>query len=87
MRTIFVDSNFKCHPFNDGAMTAVETDFFDNKCGTFIEGYCCKIREGSTQMYQWRDHGELSAVQAQYELDMAEAAAAYQEGVNSVYDQ
>ena len=36
---IFVDSDFKCHVNDDGTMTAVETDFFDGKCTTFIEGY------------------------------------------------
>lgn len=39
MKTIYIDSDFKCHTINNGAMTAVETDFFDNKCDAFIEGY------------------------------------------------
>lgn len=36
---IYIDSDFKCHITDDGAMIAVETDFFDGKCDTFIEGY------------------------------------------------
>ena len=36
---IYIDSDFKCHTVNDGTMTSVETDFFDGKCDTFIEGY------------------------------------------------
>ena len=29
MKTIYIDSDFKCHLVDDGTMTAVETDFFD----------------------------------------------------------
>lgn len=39
MRTIYIDSDFKCHVSGDGTMTAVETDFFDGKCDALIEGY------------------------------------------------
>ena len=39
MRTIYLDHEYMCHVTNDGTMTAVETDFFDGKCDTFIEGY------------------------------------------------
>ena len=39
MRTIYLDSDFKCHVVNDGTMTAVETDYFDGKCDSYIEGY------------------------------------------------
>lgn len=39
MRIIYVDSEFRCHISNDGTMTPVETDFFDGKCNTFVEGY------------------------------------------------
>ena len=39
MKTIYLDSDFKCHSFDDGTMTSVETDFFDGKCDAYIEGY------------------------------------------------
>lgn len=39
MRTVYIDSDFKCHITDDGTMRAVETDFFDQKCDSFIEGY------------------------------------------------
>ena len=39
MRTIYIDSEFKCHTINDGTMKAAETDFFDGKCDEFINGY------------------------------------------------
>lgn len=37
--TIYIDSDFKCHATDGDGLTAVETDFFDGKCKTFIEGY------------------------------------------------
>ena len=37
--TIYIDNDYKCHVADDGTMTAVETDAFDGKCGTYIEGY------------------------------------------------
>lgn len=39
MKTIYIDSDYKCHVTDDGTMTAVETDAFDGKCNTYIEGY------------------------------------------------
>ena len=84
MRTIYIDSEFKCHTSDDGTMTAVETDFFDGKCDSFVEGYCYEVRENSTSIYPWKPYGELAAAQVQYELDQAELATAYQKGVNSV---
>ena len=48
MKTIYIEPNtFKCHVFNDGTLIAVETDEFDGKCDTFIEGYRF-IPEGET---------------------------------------
>lgn len=39
MKTIYIDTDFKCHTSGDGTMTAVETDAFDGKCPEYIEGY------------------------------------------------
>lgn len=39
MKTIYLDSDFKCHAADDGTLRAVETDFFDGKCDTMLEGY------------------------------------------------
>ena len=95
MRTIYLDSVFKCHVTDDGTMTAVETPFFDGKCSAFVEGYRF-IPSGETwtredgavfrgeMIAPWKPYNELAAAQAQYEADMAELAEAYQEGVNSV---
>ena len=93
MRIIYIDSDFKCHVTNDGTMTAVETDFFDGKCDAYIEGFRFvppgESRVGSDGIaYEgispWKDMNELAAAQAQYDRMMAEAAAAYREGVNSI---
>lgn len=84
MKTIYIDSEFKCHTSNDGTMTPVETDFFNGKCDAFVEGHCCKTKENSVAIYPWKPYRELAAAQTQYERDWAELNAAYQEGVNSV---
>lgn len=47
MKTIYLDSDFVCHLENDGTMTAVETDAFDNKEKAYIEGYRY-VPEGQT---------------------------------------
>ena len=92
---IYIDPDFKCHTSNDGTMTTVETDFFDGKCQTLIEGYrFVPVGESWTRsdgvvfhgemIAPWKDYSLLAAAQAQYELDQAELAAAYQEGVDSI---
>ena len=94
-KTIYLDTEFKCHVTNDGTMTAIETDFFDGMCDIMIEGYRY-VPEGKDwtrldgeifhgeMIAPWKPYSELAAAQAQYEADLAEAAAAYQEGVDSV---
>ena len=95
MRTIYIDSDFKCHIYDDGTMTAVETAFFDGKCDAFVEGYRFVpageswIREDGVvftgeMIAPWKPYSELAAAQQQYERDQDELVAAYQEGVNSV---
>ena len=39
MRTIYIDSDFKCHVTDDGTMTEIQTDYFNGKCDALIEGY------------------------------------------------
>ena len=97
MRTIYIDSDYKCHTINDGTMTAVETGFFNEKCDAFIEGHRFVpsgeiwIREdgevfSGEMISTLKDCDKLDASQEQYERDMAELEAAYQKGVNSAYD-
>lgn len=97
MRTIYVDSDFKCHVTDDGTMTAVETVFFDGKCDIFVEGYCCEINKDCDRMYPWKPLAELDEAQRSYERELlvdlqansipiSELEASYQEGVNGAYD-
>lgn len=77
---IYIDSNFKCHTSNDGTMTPVETDFFNNKCTAFIEGYRF-IPSGETWIREdgitfngemispWKNYSELDAAQREYERE------------------
>lgn len=76
--TVYIDKDFKCHTVNDGTMTAVETDFFDGKCNTFIEGYRFVPSGESWTRYDgvvfegemiapWKDYAELDNAQREYE--------------------
>ena len=69
MGTIYIDSDYKCHVANDGTMTAVEDGFFDNKCDSFIEGFCYDTSKGYAQIYPWKDYAELDAAQREYERE------------------
>lgn len=78
MKIIYLDSNFCCHPTDDGTMTAIETFFFEDKCDTFIEGYRF-IPEGQTwtrpdgkvfhgeMITPWKPYSKLDAAQREYE--------------------
>lgn len=74
MKTIYIDSEFKCHLSDDGTMTAVQTEFFDGKCDAFTEGYCYDTGNGYVSVYPWKPYSELAAAQAQYEQDLADRA-------------
>lgn len=85
--------------FREVVLSENAKTFFSNKCTAFIEGYRLKpegetwVREdgkvfsGGEMITPWKPYDELDAAQTQYEADLAEAAAAYQEGVDSAYDQ
>ena len=85
MKTIYIDSDFKCHVANDGAMMAVETKFFDGKCDAYIEGFRFvpagkiwtredgAIFEGE-MIAAWMDYNELDQVQRQHERELARVA-------------
>lgn len=89
---IYVDLEHKCHITNPGG-TYREIDvpeILERKCPAYIEGYCCNDSQGYLAVYPWRDLALLEEFQAHYEAQQTEllaaADAAYQEGVNSVYD-
>lgn len=77
---VYIDTEYKCHVSNDGVMTPVETDFFDNKCGTFIEGYrFVPVGESWTRsdgviftgemIAPFKPYDELDAAQREYERE------------------
>ena len=78
MKTIYIDSDFKCHISNDGTMIAVETDFFDGKCNTYIEGHRF-VPQGESwtradgvvfegeMVTSWKADDELDEAQREYE--------------------
>lgn len=75
---IYIDKEYHCHTSNpDGAFREIETDFFDGKCATLIEGYRF-IPNGDSwidngvQLFgemiaPWKDYNELDAAQREYE--------------------
>lgn len=77
---IYIDKDFKCHPFNDGTMTEIEADFFNGKCDEFIEGYRFvpageswtrtdgKIFNGE-MITPWKPYKELDIAQRAYEQE------------------
>ena len=93
---IYIDSNYRCHTTNpDGAYREIETDFFNGKCDTFIEGYIfVPIGESLTSpdgtvihggyVAPWKPYSELDAAQREYERQLlAEYAEALKTlGVN-----
>lgn len=93
---IYIDSDCKCHVSDDGTMTAVEDEFFDGKCKTFIEGFRLKpddeiwvrsdgeVFEGSKMISPWKDYAELDAAQRNYEKQLL---AEYEALVNDLYSE
>ena len=85
MKTIYIDEEFKCHVSNNGTMIAVKTDYFDNKCDSYIKGYRY-IPEGYTwtrsdgtvfvgEMFApWKMFDEIDQIQRRYEQELAEVA-------------
>lgn len=68
---IYVDKNSHCHITNpNGEYTSVETDFFDGKCDSFIEGFCYEIKENGYAIYAWKPYDELDNVQREYEKQL-----------------
>ena len=67
MKIIYIDSENKCHSENDGTMVEFETDFFDDKCDTFINGYKCEVYEDSINIYPCKPYRELEQAQRIYE--------------------
>ena len=78
MKRIYIDADFKCHLKSNGAMTEVQTEFFDGKCEALIEGYrFIPFGESWTRedgavfsgemIAPWKEYAELDAAQREYE--------------------
>ena len=79
---VYVDSNYHCHTTNtDGIFREVEHPFFNNKCQTFIEGYCYNDIKGYVQIYPWKPYKELDNAQREYEKQLL---AEYAEALKTV---
>lgn len=79
MKTIYIDNDFKCYIDNpNGEYRKIETDVFNDKCATFIEGYRFVpsdeiwIREdgivfNGEMVAPWKPYSELDSAQREYE--------------------
>lgn len=76
---IYLDSEFKCHINNpNDEYISIETNVFNNKCNTYIEGYRY-IPAGKSwtrsdgvifhgeMITPWKDYNELDLAQREYE--------------------
>ena len=91
MKKIYLDSDFKCHISGDDTMISVETNLFDGKCDTYIEGYRFVpsgktwVREDGVEfsgemVAPWKPWQVLEEAQREYERQLvAEYEAALQE--------
>lgn len=81
---IYIDPNtFHCYVEQDDKQTRIPHDepFFDGKCKTFVEGYCCvpvehnwtgmdgKVHAGG-MIAPWKPYAELDAAQRVHERQL-----------------
>lgn len=89
MRTIYIDSDYKCYTANADGRRAIETDAFDGKCEEWIESYRFVpagetwVREDgamfTNMVAPWKELREAYIAQAAYltgKLSAAEAEIA-----------
>lgn len=82
MRTIYLDNEYRCHVSNEtGEYTTVTTEFFDNKCDQYIEGYRyvpadCEWVNNNGKTFKglmitpWKPMSELDEAQLTYEMNI-----------------
>ena len=87
MKTIYIDSEFKCYVTSGEGRAQVETDAFDGKCDAYIEGYRF-VPSGQTwtradgvvftgeMIAPWKPWAELDTAQREYERVQYQALAA-----------
>ena len=79
---IYIDSEYRCYTTNlNGELREVETNFFDGKSQTFIEGYrfipfgetwtrSDGTRFSGEMISPWKDYSELDNAQREYEKQL-----------------
>ena len=94
--TIYLDSEFCCHLTNDGTRRQIETDAFDGKCASYIEG-CRFVPSGESwtrgdgmvfsgeMLSPAEDIRGLLKAQGQYELDEANYAEELGALIDEIY--
>lgn len=81
MKTIYIDSDFKCYISENEGLVPIETDFFDGKCAAYIEGYRYIPPDKSwarsdgvvfhgKMIAPWKPWEELDAAQREYEREL-----------------
>ena len=87
MKTIYIDSDFKCYISSAEGRTQVETAVFDGKCDAYIEGYRF-VPSGQTwtradgtvftgeMIAPWKSWDELDAAQREYEREQYQMVVA-----------
>jgi hypothetical protein len=87
LKTIYIDSEFKCHVTSGEDLTPIETDAFDDKCNIYIQGYRF-IPAGQTwtrsdgtvfageMIAPWKSWDELDTAQREYEREQYQTVAA-----------
>lgn len=82
---VYIDAEYKCHASHIAGTTAAESEFFDEKCAEFVEGYrfvphgMTWVREDGIafegeMVTPWKSFAELDAAQREYERELAAAA-------------
>ena len=87
MKTIYIDSEFKCHVTSGEGLMPIETNAFDGKCDTYVEGYRF-IPAGQTwtradgvvftgeMIAPWKPWAKLDAAQREYEREQYQTVVA-----------
>lgn len=82
--TIYIDSDYKCHTTTADGLTAVDTDYFDGKCQSYIEGYRFVptgevwtrpdgVAFQGEMVSPWKPWRELDSAQRAYEQEQLES--------------
>lgn len=95
MRTVYIDTGFKCHVADDGTMAAVETEVFDGKCDAYVEGFRF-VPHGESwtrpdgvvfsgeMIAPWKDLTALESAQREYERQLL---AEYEALIDELYEE